>query len=96
MLQTEPTKYTVQAAGTALNSAAWSRRKQEKRTVSAREKTAKRTVEEARALACAFDSLLDRYVERIERILRRDGAADLLAKLDQVIPEREPVELGKR
>jgi len=101
MLSTEPTNYSAQAAGKALASEGWNRRKDEKRALSMKcragntVKIDKQVRNAAQALAGAADACLDKFIERIEQILRRDGAEELLKRIDQVLPEREPVELGK-
>ena len=103
MLSTEPTNYSVKAAGTALASDAWSRRKEDKRELSKKCRESATTVRipkqvrnTAQSLAGVADVCLDRLVEQVEKIMRRDGADELLKRLDALMPEREPVELGKR
>lgn len=87
MLSAEPTSYSVQAAGRALASSAFEERKQEK----ARVKLEVQTRKLAQSLTETADVCLDRFIERVEKILRRDGADEFLKKLDQVMPERDPL-----
>lgn len=87
MLSTEPSRYSVNAAGQALASSAFEARKRERSRVKLEAQTQKL----AQSLTEAADACLDKFVERVEQILRRDGAEEFLKRIDQVMPEREPV-----
>ncbi len=102
MLSWESTPHAPFAAGEALSSAQWDERKARKRELSAKcaanshwkrkpVTTATETRKAARKFAQTADVCLDRLVERVEKIMRRDGGIDaLLDRFDQVMPEKAP------
>lgn len=97
MLSTEPTNYSVQAAGKALASDAWSKKKESKLELSRKcreSATHVRIPKQVRNAAQSFaevaDVCLDKFIARVEAICRRDGADELLKKLDAVMPLEEP------
>jgi hypothetical protein len=90
------------AAGEALKASGWNLRKEAKLRLRAKSRQSshwkkrnsavqknRQTRNTAQSMAAAVDLALDRFVARVERLVRERGAEGVLRKIDELMPERE-------
>lgn len=102
MLPLSESSYLPNAAGKALASVAWDTRKATKKALSAKcresshwNKKKVKSNPELEVVATEIvelaDVCLDHFVERVDKIIRRRGALHLVEKIEELMPEREPI-----
>ena len=88
-----PSRYASEAAGNALHSEAWLQKQKDKQAVSTKVKEVK-LIEEGRAkladaLARPLDAAIDHLMRKVDEIMRRGQARQLLDKLQAILPDEE-------